>query len=65
MTTYRVPLSLMGITSKNTGGFGDPEKASKVFTRNKIKPLQDIFLQLNDWFGEELVRFSQYSLDDE
>jgi len=29
----------MGISPKNTSGFGDPEKASKVFARNEIKPL--------------------------
>lgn len=64
LTAHRVPPSLMGITPKNTGGFGDPEKATRVFARNEIKPLQDRFLQLNDWFGEEVVRFNPYSLDD-
>lgn len=63
LTAHRVPLSLMGITPKNTGGFGDPEKASKVFARNEIKPHQDRFLQLNDWMGEEIVRFNSYSLE--
>lgn len=63
LTAHRVPPSLMGITPKNTGGFGDPEKASKVFARNEIKPLQDRFLQLNDWMGEEVVRFNPYLLD--
>lgn len=63
LTAHRVPPSLMGITPKNTGGFGDPEKASKVFARNEIKPYQDRFLQLNDWMGEEIVRFNSYSLE--
>ncbi len=52
----------MGITPKNTGEFGEPEKASKVFARNEIKPLQDRFLQLNDWMGEAVVRFNNYKL---
>ena len=39
LTAHRVPPSLMGISPKNTSGFGDPEKASKVFARNEIKPL--------------------------
>ncbi|WP_392565153.1 phage portal protein [Utexia brackfieldae] len=63
LTAHRVPPSLMGITPKNTGGFGDPEKASIVFARNEIKPLQDRFLQLNDWMGEEIVRFTPYKLE--
>lgn len=64
LTAHRVPPSLMGITPKNTGGFGDPEKASKVFARNEIKPLQDRFLQLNDWMGEEIIRFNSYKLEE-
>lgn len=63
LTAHRVPPSLMGISPKNTSGFGDPEKASKVFARNEIKPLQVRFLQLNDWMGEEIVIFEPYSLD--
>lgn len=64
LAAHRVPPSLMGIVPKNTGGYGDPEKASKVFARNEIKPLQNRFLQLNDWMGEEIIKFDPYSLED-
>lgn len=57
LTAYLVPSSLMRITPKNTGGFGDPEKASKVFYENEIQPLQEQFKSLNDWLGIEIIRF--------
>jgi capsid portal protein len=53
----------MGIIPSNTGGFGDVEKAALVFARNEVKPLQDRLLAINDWLGEEVVRFAPYTLD--
>ncbi|EDY85435.1 phage portal protein, PBSX family [gamma proteobacterium HTCC5015] len=61
---HRVPPQLMGIIPSNTGGFGDVEKAAKVFVTNELDPLKERFLELNDLLGEEVVRFDQYSLTD-
>ncbi|OIT14977.1 hypothetical protein BL243_18870 [Ralstonia solanacearum] len=52
----------MGIIPNNTGGFGDVEKAAMVFARNEVKPLQDRLLAINDWIGDEVVRFAPYAL---
>ncbi|MBC8950363.1 capsid portal protein [Xenorhabdus sp. TS4] len=60
-TVYLPPL--MGIIPQNTGGFGDVEKAAKVFVRNELLPLQSKMKQLNDWLGEEVLRFGRYSLE--
>ncbi|WP_338805391.1 hypothetical protein WDV76_09105 [Xenorhabdus griffiniae] len=44
LAAHRVPPPMMGIIPQNTGGFGDVEKAAKVFVRNELLPL-------NDWLG--------------
>lgn len=65
LAAHRVPPQMMGIIPQNTAGFGDVEKAAKVFVRNELIPLQSKMKQLNDWLGEEVVRFDKYKLDDE
>ncbi len=62
LAAHRVPPQLMGIIPTNTGGFGDVEKAAKVFVRNELIPLQKRMSELNDWVGEEVVIFADYSL---
>lgn len=62
LAAHRVPPQLMGIIPNNTGGFGDAEKAAAVFMANEILPLQERLKELNDWLGEEVIRFGPYSL---
>lgn len=62
LAAHRVPPQLMGIVPNNTGGFGDAEKAAKVMYANEIKPLQARLMELNDWIGEEVIRFQPYEL---
>ena len=62
MAAHRVPPQMMGIMPSNVGGFGDVEKASRVFVRNELMPLQKRFEELNAWLGEEVIRFESYSL---
>jgi len=62
LAVHRVPPQLMGIIPSNTGGFGDVEKASKVFVRNELIPLQRRFEELNSWLGEEVIKFDKYDL---
>ena len=62
LAAHRVPPQLMGIIPHNTGGFGDALAAAKVFSANEIKPLQARLAELNDWMGEEVIRFQPYEL---
>lgn len=59
---HRVPPALMGATPTNTAGFGDVTKAARVFVINELHPLQQTMLQINDWLGEEVIRFKDYPL---
>lgn len=63
LAAHRVPPQLLGIVPSNTGGFGAADTAAKVFGRNEIEPLQTRFLELNEWLGEEVVRFRPYTID--
>ena len=62
LAAHRVPPQLLGIVPNNTGGFGSIKDAAEVFFANEIQPLQQRMLALNDWVGEEVVRFSPYIL---
>ncbi|QOL13282.1 phage portal protein [Dickeya dianthicola] len=63
LAAHRIPPQMMGIIPNNAGGFGDVGKASKVFVRNELMPLQRHMLALNDWAGMEVIRFEPYQLD--
>lgn len=52
------------LVSLYTSGFGDVEKAVKIFFRNELTPLQSKILQINDWLGEEVIKLDKYTLDD-
>lgn len=64
LAAHRVPPQLLGVVPSNTGGFGAADTAAKVFGRNEVEPLQARFLELNEWLGEEVVRFRPYSIND-
>lgn len=53
---------MRGVIPNNAGGFGDVEKAAKVFVCNKLVPLQERMKELNEWAGAEVVRFTEYAL---
>jgi PBSX family phage portal protein len=57
LAAHRVPPGLLGIVPTNAGGFGNAPDALAVFVENEILPLMQRFRELNDWAGEELVRF--------
>ncbi|EOG5413256.1 phage portal protein [Cronobacter sakazakii] len=63
MAAHRVPPQMMGIIPQNNGGFGDIEKASKVFVRNELIPLQERMKEINEWIGDEVIKFKAYSLE--
>ena len=62
LAAHRVPPQLMGIIPNNTGGFGDVEKATKVFFVNEIMPLQERLKEINEMVGQEVIRFEDYKL---
>lgn len=62
LSAHRVPPQMMGIIPNNTGGFGDVEKAAQVFVRNELLPLQERMKEINEWVGDELVKFKLYEL---
>ena len=63
LAAHRVPPQLMGIVPGNTGGFGAVLPAAQVFARNEIAPLQARFAELNQWMGDEVVRFVPYVVE--
>ncbi len=63
MAAHRVPPQMMGIMPNNVGGFGDVEKASKVFARNELIPLQEKHKELNNDIGHEVISFREYSFE--
>ena len=62
MAAHRVPPQMMGIMPNNVGGFGDVEKASRVFVRNELIPLQERMKELNNRLGQIVINFIPYEL---
>lgn len=62
LAAHRVPPQLMSVIPNNTGGFGDVTKAATVFWCNEVVPLQARMTAINDWVGEEVMRFKPYAL---
>ncbi|ELY5849556.1 phage portal protein [Cronobacter turicensis] len=62
LSAHRVPPQMMGIMPNNSGGFGDVIKAVQVFVRNELTPLQEQIKEINNWIGEELIKFRSYTL---
>jgi phage portal protein, PBSX family len=57
LAAHRVPPQLLGLVPTNAGGFGDVEKATKIFVANEIVPIQRRMLALNNVLGVEAFRF--------
>lgn len=62
MAAHRVPPQMMGIMPSNVGGFGDVEKASKVFVRNELLPLQRRLEEVNNWLELPIIKFFEYEM---
>jgi PBSX family phage portal protein len=62
LAAHRVPPQLLGIVPSNTGGFGAADTAARVFARNEIEPLQAQLLACNEWAGDEIIRFTPYTV---
>ncbi|WNF58653.1 phage portal protein [Pseudomonas sp. SG20052] len=57
IAAWRMNPALAGIIPENTGGFGDIEKIDRVYTSNEIRPICQLFNQLNETLREDR-RFS-------
>jgi len=64
IAAHRVPPQLMAVLPGNVGGFGDVEKATLVFNRNEIVPMQTDAMELNEWFEDEIVKFDPYVIEE-
>ena len=59
---HRIPPQLIGVVPQNAGGFGDIEKAAKVFYYNEIVFYQNLLKQVNERLGVEVIKFKNYEL---
>ncbi len=62
MAAPRIPPQMIGIIPNNTDGCSDVEKASRIFVHNERIPLQKRLWVLNDWLGENIIKFSKNTL---
>jgi len=62
LAAHRAPPQLMGIIPNNTGGFGDANKAAQVFDATELESLRVLMTGVNEWLGQEVVRFKPYAL---
>lgn len=64
LASLRIPPQLMGIVPQNAGGFGSIREAAMVWAANELEPLQTRMRRVNDWIGEEVIRFRSYEPPD-
>lgn len=57
LASLRIPPQLMGIVPQNAGGFGSIMEAMEAWIYSELMPIQSRIRQLNDWLGEEIVKF--------
>ncbi|MDD3798322.1 MAG: phage portal protein [Novosphingobium sp.] len=60
MAAHRTPPQIMGVIPQNNGGFGDVGRANDIFFVNEIEPLMLHMTEVNEWFGQDVVRFRDY-----
>lgn len=60
LAALRIPPQLMGIVPQNAGGFGSIKEAAQIWAMNELEPIQARLRQVNDWVGEEVVRFAPF-----
>ncbi|WP_256578153.1 MULTISPECIES: phage portal protein [Pseudomonas] len=59
IAAWRMNPALAGIMPENAGGFGDIEKIDRVYTNNEIRPICQLFLQVNATLrGDRQIAFN-------
>ena len=61
LAALRIPPQLMGIVPQNAGGFGSIKEAAQIWATNELEPIQARLQQVNEWLGEEVVRFRPFN----
>lgn len=62
LAMLRIPPQLVSVVPQNAGGFGSIREAAEVWAVNELEPVQARLMQINDWQGEEVVRFRPYDV---
>ncbi|MBO2926709.1 phage portal protein [Metapseudomonas otitidis] len=64
LAMLRIPPQLMGVVPQNAGGFGSIREAAEIWAVNELEPEQARLMQINEWLGEEVIRFNPYEIPD-
>ncbi|MXF04500.1 phage portal protein [Escherichia coli] len=65
LAAHRIPPQLMGIMPNESSGFGDVEKAARVFAINELHPVMTALEYVNEWLGIPVLKFRPYALAEE
>lgn len=60
LAALRIPPQLKGIVPKNAGRFGSIKEAAQIWAMNELESIQARMQNLNDWIGEEVVKFTLF-----
>lgn len=62
LASLRTPPPLLGIVPQNSGGFGSIREAATVWAAMELAPLQTRMTAINEWLGQEVIRFDPFEL---
>lgn len=62
LASLRTPPQLLGIVPQNSGGFGSIREAAMVWAAMELAPLQTRMTAINEWLGQEVIRFDPFVL---
>lgn len=63
LASLRTPPQLLGIVPQNSGGFGSIREAAMVWAAMELAPLQTRMTAINEWLGQEVIRFDPFTLE--
>jgi PBSX family phage portal protein len=62
IAAWRMNPALAGVMPENAAGFGDIEKIDRVYTNNEIRPISQLFMQLNEGLRtDRRIEWREYS----
>jgi len=61
LDAHHIPFQLMGGKPENVGLLCYIEKVAKVFVLNELTSLQELFREMNNWIGEDVIHFDKYT----
>jgi len=64
LAALRIPPHLMGIVRQNASGLGSIKEAAQIWAMNELEPIRARLQQVNDWLGEEVVRFKPFEFEE-